>query len=928
MRLHKPILGSRVGRRVFASFLAASVLPIALLAVLTLTQVSRALGERAHQQLEDASRGIGQQLLDRLLIADQALKFLPEGGLIGDAPVIEAAELVSRDGLRTLYGQPFQFPQTDIPVGAKSSLVVHARDNGYELFLARVTPRGTLVGKIDTAYLWDASALLPFAMNLCVLDSRIRSFLFCAEPMPEAGTAAALSGMARASSGRLEWADGKRDIIAVHWELFLPSRFEAAPWSVVVSQPVDVALASLHAFNKVFPPVIATSLILIMLLSLSQIRRILNPLEQLVARTKSIAERQFSTRVELDSHDEFAELGAAMNDMAERLGLQFDTITALADIDRLILSSQSIEKVLERILDRISAIAPRWCISVLLLDPDLNEQGHLYSRTPGSSGETKLGRVTVSAQARIWFARVAAGGIANPRWMREHISGLPAVPDCDSTMVVPIFRGDELRGTFIAQVADRNANADSESNRLAEFASRLAVAIAAADHEKELFDRAHFDALTGLPNRQLCYDRLHQAVARARREQQQLAVLFIDLDNFKTVNDSLGHPHGDELLRETALRLVSCVRDTDTVARLGGDEYVVILPHVHGAFEVDVIIDKMLDVLKQPFVIDGRESAISASIGVTVFPEDGQTGDELLRKADTAMYAAKSAGRARSVAFREEMDLRVKQRFALQEELRHALERNEFSLVYQPEFDLMTGKPVCAEALLRWRHPERGVVASGSFIPILEEMGLIEEVGRWVLREALSDYARWREQGLQLPRISINVSGRQLNNRSFPRYVVDTVRGYGLSGRNVELELTEHSLVADFSDANEVLAELGANGVRVAIDDFGTGYSSLRYLQGLQFDVLKIDRAFVMGLPGEKSVAIVQAIVAVARALGKDLVAEGIETQQQLAELVELGCDIGQGYFFSLPLAGNEVVESTRDIDLESFVKPPMAQSS
>jgi diguanylate cyclase (GGDEF)-like protein len=440
-----------------------------------------------------------------------------------------------------------------------------------------------------------------------------------------------------------------------------------------------------------------------------------------------------------------------------------------------------------------------------------------------------------------------------------------------------------------------------------------------------LFHRAHFDALTGLPNRQLCFDRLYQAIARARREEHQLAVLFIDLDRFKNINDSLGHSFGDELLQEIALRLSSAVRETDTVARLGGDEYVVLLPHIHGVMEVEATAKRIQQVISRPYCIRERECLIGASIGATIFPDHAADADELLRKADTAMYAAKDSGRSRVTFFENEMDRIVQERLEMQHDLKIALSNRNFRLVYQPQLDIETGELVCFEALIRWHHPQRGQVPPATFIPVLEEMGLIKEVGQWVMETAFMDYAGWLEQGLRLPRVAVNVSSRQLIGGNFAKFLAGVMHKSKLRGNNVEIELTEHSLIDNFEAANAVLDEVRQLGVRVAIDDFGTGYSSLGYLQELHFDVLKIDRGFVKSLPSEKSAVIVEAIVSVANALGKEVVGEGIDAEVQRLKLVELGCRIGQGFLFSVPIAPEDVIEWSMRLDVTSVIQKLVA---
>jgi diguanylate cyclase (GGDEF)-like protein len=474
--------------------------------------------------------------------------------------------------------------------------------------------------------------------------------------------------------------------------------------------------------------------------------------------------------------------------------------------------------------------------------------------------------------------------------------------------VFPLLCDNELRGALLARLPRALALDDPEIVLLGEFASRLSVAVRAVDRDQELFNRAHFDSLTALPNRRLCHDRLGQAIAQARREGHELAVLFIDLDGFKHVNDSLGHSLGDELLRQTALRIAGSLRETDTLARLGGDEYVVILPHIHGVLEAETIAENLIEALKQPFFVGQQKVFVGASIGVTVCPEDGETVEELLRKADTAMYTAKADGRARCRFFSGDMDRRAHERMALQTDLRVALEEGQLRVAYQPQIDFLSREVVCAEALLRWNHPTRGMVPPIVFIPVLEEIGLMERVEEWVLETALADLARWRAENAKIGSVSVNIGARHLFADRFARNVIDVVNRYGLEGKDLEIELTESSVAADFARTNEVFRELHTGGVRVAIDDFGTGYSSLVYLHGLTFDTLKIDRAFVAGLPHRACVAIIEAVVRLAHALGRRVVAEGVEHEAHEKWLKDLACDIGQGFLYARPVESTQLL--------------------
>lgn len=912
MKIDSRVFGSRVARRVFLSFILASLLPVVALAFLTSVWVSDALEQRAYEQLSVNARAVGQQILDRLLIARDSLSLTARGELAPTA--ISAAQVIADDeSARPLFGAEFSWADLPMPTGSKPRVATREGAESSDVYILERVGAELLVGQIDPRHLWSIGDLLPFGLDVCVVQTVSRSVLYCNHGISEAARNAMFRELAGRASGQFLWQDDSGDWLAAHWQLFLPSRFETGPWSVIMSQSAALARDPLRGFSRAFLYTIMASLLLTALLSASQIRRVLRPLNRLVSGTKAIAQRRFDTRTNIESDDEFGELGRAMNRMADRLGLQFDKMEAFAEIDRLILSSVSIEQVLQDVLERAKRVLPDGRLSVLIMDPVQLKRGTVYTQTWGLA-EDGLARIEVAPALHAWLRTNLDGVDTTIGTFRKCSGAMPLADGYDGVLVAPMMPGGEVRGALVAQFT-RPGVRDDALDVVRELAGRLAVAISAADREKELFDRAHFDSLTGLPNRQLCRDRLHQAIAQARRDGHQLAVLFIDLDRFKNVNDSLGHTLGDQLLQEAALRLTSCLRDTDTAARHGGDEYVVILPHVHGALEVEAICAKLVQRLGRPYLIGSHEAFVTASIGAALYPEDGTAGEELLRRADSAMYSAKESGRARCVFFTEELDQHVHERMSMLADLRLALDRNQFRVVYQPQIDLQTGQPVCVEALLRWNHPVRGPVSPSIFLPVLEEVDMVEAVGRWTIERALTDFSAWRELGVVLPRVSVNLAGRQLFERGLADFIDSGLKRLRLDGANLELELTEHNLVTDFVQANIFFKQLRGIGVRVAIDDFGTGYSSLGYLQELHFDCLKVDRVFVNGLPETRSRAIVEAVLTVAHALGKEVVAEGVETKEQQARLAEFGCDIGQGFFFSRPLSADECLEWLKRYD-------------
>ncbi len=429
--------------------------------------------------------------------------------------------------------------------------------------------------------------------------------------------------------------------------------------------------------------------------------------------------------------------------------------------------------------------------------------------------------------------------------------------------------------------------------------------------EAEIERLAYFDTLTGLPNRTLLRDRLQQALAQAGRDDQTVAVLFLDLDRFKGVNDTLGHSLGDELLKKVAGRIRKSLRASDTVARLGGDEFVVLCQGIRGVQDVSALAAKIQKTLSRPVSLGEQEIFTSVSIGIALFPEDGRDAETLLKHADLAMYAAKDLGRNAFQFYAEELNLRARERMELEVSLRRGLREEEFFLCYQPQIDLQDGRITGVEALLRWRHPLRGLIPPTQFIPVAEDSGLILPLGEWVLRTACRQCREWQQAGFPQMRVAVNLSGVQFKQSGFVGTVRAALEESGLEPCWLELELTESILMESGERTSQVLSELKKMGLRLAIDDFGTGYSSLAYLKNFPIDRIKIAQDFVRDIPGDPNdSAIVEAIIAMARSLDLQVIAEGVETRRQLEFLSARRCMEMQGYYFARPLPEKELRES------------------
>jgi diguanylate cyclase (GGDEF)-like protein len=599
-------------------------------------------------------------------------------------------------------------------------------------------------------------------------------------------------------------------------------------------------------------------------------------------------------------------LEAERSRAAENAGL----LTALRDRHRLLEELSTIQRAIARqepfalILDAIVRGAQE------LLGDDA---AGLRLRDPHDPGMTILHAsrgLPPELARRVWRTRVEDAGAAGLAMMRDDLVALEEDrgEHLHSTMAAPVHENGVVVGGLVVGSVQPRRYGERERETLRVFADHVSLAV--SDHKtREKVYEAHHDALTGLASRALFLERLEHSLAHAARQGTQLAVLFIDLDRFKIVNDSLGHAAGDALLIEVANRLRSCLRLTDTAARLGGDEFAVALFDI-GEQEAPKIARRILDLLQEPFQVLGKEVFVDASIGISFGGAGDRTGDELIRAADLAMYQAKRNGKGRYEMFEPAMQDRLLRTLDLDADLRRAVERDEFVLLYQPILDLDDGRIRAAEALVRWRHPERGIVFPGDFVPLAEETGLIVPIGGWVLQEACRQAAHWNtgRAGPEPLTVSVNLSARQLHLPGLPNVVAQVLSDTALDPGCLILEITESQLLHDTDVMISRLRDLKKLGLRLALDDFGTGYSSLGYLRRFPIDMIKIDKSFVAEMTaGHEQAALARAVVQLGRTLRLTVVAEGIETAEQLGQLREAGCQLGQGHLFAAALGPAEL---------------------
>ena len=471
-----------------------------------------------------------------------------------------------------------------------------------------------------------------------------------------------------------------------------------------------------------------------------------------------------------------------------------------------------------------------------------------------------------------------------------------------------IANGESCGQIQISYIRDLSFTLPFEQNLVNAIAHDLGLWYERKQAESRILQMATHDSLTGLPNRHLLLDRIEQSLLQDVRNNKQMAVLFIDLDHFKTINDSLGHDIGDLLLKGVAERLLVCVRTEDTVARQGGDEFIVVLNTIAESLDAAKVAQKILDTLTQPYYIHSHELHIGGSIGIAVFPQDGVSAETLLRSGDVAMYYAKENGRNNYQFFTDELNKSAREKHMLGLDLRHALERDELVLYYQPVMEMPNTQLNSVEALLRWRHPQHKLIAPDKFISLAEETGLIIPIGEWVLKTVCAQIKAWQSQGFSVPRVAINLSGRQFRDRDLTKNIARILNDMQVDAKYITLEITESMLIDDIEKVVETLKCLSDMGIHISIDDFGTGYSSLSYLKRFPINTLKIDRSFVRDIVTDKNDhTIVAAIIAMAHSLEIKVVAEGIETEEQLRMLEAQGCNYYQGYYFSRPVPVSEI---------------------
>jgi diguanylate cyclase (GGDEF)-like protein len=749
-----------------------------------------------------------------------------------------------------------------------------------------------LIAEINPNYLWGDIADYPSDISICAyrLEGNAKNRLFCSSDE---------NPKFKGNSSPENLGD---------WELFIRGEFQDNAWSFVSQRQYPVSASPLGDFLSSYGYIgaAAFSLLLVALLSLMQIRRTMVPLERLMEGTRNISKGEF-TQVQVEGKSEFAELADSFNGMSANIKRQLDTMQSLSAIDREMAANLDVNQLIHHVIARTQSLMPAAIVSVTQLDEesDTETQGSI---TIAEKIQLISPRIAIPNQ-EIGVIRTYGNGQfglckKDDRLIHENFLAELGAKYC---WILPIFWQSKMCA-FLSIADEAPLPQDSQNwDEIRELAGRIGIAISAQEREDKLLVQAQYDSLTGLPNRILLQDRLRQAMEHNDRNGEPFWLVFIDLDRFKFVNDSLGHKAGDQLLSEVAKRLEWAVRDTDTVARFGGDEFVVIL---QGDNLRTGMLNRLIHALEAPFTIDGDEITTTCSAGVAIYPTDATSEDTLLSSADIAMYRAKELGRNNFQFFTQSMNEKVADRLRVETHLRKALELNELEVFYQPKVDLHTKQIVGMEALVRWNSKALGFTPPSQFISLAEETGLIVPIGEWVLKTACTQMVAWQKAGYGNLLMAVNLSARQFNQKNLLKSITDILEETGMDAQQLELELTESMIMDNAEGAEEILNSIKSLGIHLSIDDFGTGYSSLSYLKNLPVNALKIDKSFIDDIVlHSDEVPIVASIIALAKNLKLNVVAEGIESYEQVRYLSTHGCNEIQGYYFSKP-APAEIIET------------------
>jgi len=915
---------TKFSRRLFSQYFISTIIPVIVLALISFYTVSELLEKNATRQVYAESRAVGLTLNDRLLTMESNLlnvsKSIDNIALISSNDWLKAmfSSLYITDSKgykQALFGEDIvNFELTDYQQNHlnenKSLLLAQGSDkNQSQLLMLHALDSDTeqiLVAVLEPDYLWDI-VIKNDDLFCAVVDQKL--FVHCPDLMYQSDNLSQLKDqLASNKLGLYETTLEDIHYLSNQWDLFLDGIFGFNGISIIYFMPKKDALLEYDYYIDALPLSISITLLIVFILSSVQMRRSLLPLMKLTEGAKNIIAGVYTKTVDIDSNDEFEVLGSTFNTMSHQIDEQIKRIKTLAQIDRLILSTSDSEYIVEVLIEYLPSIIPVDNIAVFILDLEKGNEGILYFNNKSNKDISNTSLILEDSEINE-LDKADEIIIKTETDKLTYLS--PLLRLGNTTFLISPIRNQEIFLGFICVCFHDSTETNQEfSSTLTEISDRAAVAFSNAIWENKLFHQAHYDALTTLPNRYLFQDRLEQAIERAKRNNLNVAVLFIDLDRFKNINDSLGHTIGDELLIEVSKVLLRCARSYDSVARFGGDEFTVVISDVNDEevyLQSEKLARRITETISLPISIKDHKFNITSSIGIAIFPDDADNINDLLKNADTAMYEAKNVSVGNFQYYRRQQNEETLARLQLENDLRGAIENDQLELYYQPKVNIFDHKIYSVESLIRWHHPELGLVSPATFIPLAEEIGLITDIGYWIMRAACRQCKLWHDNNIRL-NVAINLSVDQFKQADLYERVVEILDETDVNIKAIDFEITESVTMDSVENTIDILNKFRDLGLGICIDDFGTGFSSMAYLQKLPINKLKIDKSFIDNVHLDAdSASIVRAIVGLAHSLSLSVIAEGVEIEAQYDFLKTINCDEIQGFLFSKPLPESEL---------------------
>jgi diguanylate cyclase (GGDEF)-like protein len=898
-------VSSSVGRRTLGAFLFATLVPVAAIALFFYYAHAASLSNQSLRQTLANSESLGLLLQQNLDIATKLLQGVAaDSSTRQDAifttlpPAFDRIVSMPLQGRQSITGRPL--------ILAESTIDPHSMQIGLAIPLPATDGQESLflIGWLNPNYLWNMTDVIGEGTRNCVLQAN-GALLHCPEAKRQFPIGRLVEQLSNSTSESFDWADSEGKNVTGFWRLPLSEKYESSPWIITnTARPQSIPLID-HLARLDLLLVILVLVLSPLLFAMAHIRKIMEPIDGLMAGVGRIAQRDFSHPIAEQGPVEFARLANSINSMSTRIRAQIGTLNSFSEIDRVLLNDKDIGSICESLIQLLTAQSDVQRATIVLLNEPETEQALVYRNHDGTTiidkSIMRLSKDTIAAMDEISCSESIDRNVLTT----EFLDALDVDRD---TLDFPVLSNNHLRALLLVSTSGAKKELDTFTSELIKGChERLNLATRTIDHERQLKHHASYDELTQLANKRLLGSRIAEAAKTPDGSEQGGAFLYIDLDGFKSVNDISGHAAGDRVLGIAGSRILKALNEDATVARIGGDEFAVLLPDIKDIEAAADMAEEIIHALNRPILFSGIEHQLGASIGIARIPDDGNNLDDLLFKSDLAMYEAKHAGRNSWKYYNRSMKKAVQAKASFEKDLRRALDREEFSLRIQPQIDILTGKIVGGEALLRWIHHERGPISPNEFIPLAEETGLINPIGEWVLLESARLFSRWRRSDLDIQKIAVNVSVRQFMHKNFKGIIDSAVAVAGEPGGALEVEITESLFASDARRTAEICDWLHTRGVSIAIDDFGTGYSSLSYLNALPFETLKIDRSFINKIGGPDSdTSVVDMIIDLAKHLDRKVVAEGVTSMMQLRHLREKGCEMAQGFLIAEPMLPDE----------------------